>query len=102
MGPSYNENIVLSRNKQIVIDYAFGKTYAELGAQHGVTHQRISQILHTAAMQWRTHPTLFRTPRMQQVLLDSMKPRMHVHIAETPEEFFWELMNERKPDEPRR
>ena len=87
------------RNLLMALDYAHGATYQQLADKHELSVQRVAQIMDDVARWLRSHPSLFRSGRMRNVIADSMRPRPPSTLtATTPEEFFWELVCEREKD----
>ena len=87
------------RNLLIALDYAHGATYQQLADKHELSVQRVAQIMDNIARSLRSHPRLFRSERMRNVIADSMRSRPpSTPIATTPEEFYWELAREREKD----
>lgn len=87
------------RNMLIALDYAHGATRAQLAEKYEISLQRVAQVLYDVATFFRSHPNMFQSERMRAVIADYMRPRPAQRaVATTPEEFFWELMNERERD----
>lgn len=82
----------------MVLDYAFGADVQALAEREGISHQRVYQVLNRAAASIGKHTTQLRQDpdRVKALLLNTRSRAPYVERAETPEEFFFEVMREPK------
>lgn len=88
----------MSRNLRIALDYAHGASLQALAEREGLSRSRIDQIVARQARGIGWHHSMLRErpERARDLLLAAAAPIRFVHVAETPEEFFFELLAERR------
>ena len=82
----------------LVLDYAFGTDVKALADREGISTPRVYQVLARAASSIGKHTTQLRQDpdRIKALLLNIRSRPLYVGRAETPEEFFFEVMHEPK------